>query len=178
MHKIFVFFLLFIAYIQSGFTQEIDLGPKLGANFATLGDIEELDNNIGFVGGLFLTLEFKKFYLQTELLYSQQGGTFNLSNFDLDYINVPVLIKFDIIGSLNIHFGPQFGFLIQDNIPDSFVNAFEADTYDFSGVGGIGIKLPLNLRADARYIFDVSNDFSNAELDNGFFMLTLGITLL
>lgn len=176
MLKKFVLFLLLILAIQTSFTQQIDLGPKLGANFATLGDIEKLDNNIGFVGGLFFTLEFNKFYLQTELLYSQQGGTFNFSNFDLDYINVPVLIKFDIIGSLNIHFGPQFGFLIQDNIPDSIADAFEADTYDFSGVGGIGIKLPLNLRADARYIFNVSNDFSNAELDNGFFMLTLGFT--
>jgi len=168
---------LFLSF-ESGFAQKIDFGPKLGANFATLGDIEQLDNEIGFVGGLFLTLEFKKFYFQTELLYSQQGGSFNFSEFDLNYINVPVLLKFDIIGSLNLHFGPQFGFLVEDNIPDSILDAFEADTFDLSGVGGLGISLPLNLRADARYIFNVSNDLDNADLDNGFFMLTLGFTFL
>lgn len=178
MLKTTVSLILILLAFESGFSQKLDFGPKLGANFATLGDIEQLDNEIGFVGGLFLGLEFDKFYLQTELLYSQQGGTFNLSEFDLNYINVPVLLKFDIIGSLNIHFGPQFGFLVEDNIPDSIVDSFEADTFDLSGVGGLGIKLPLNLRADARYIFNMSNEFDNADLDNGFFMLTLGFTLL
>jgi hypothetical protein len=172
----FVIMLLFA--IDSGHSQQIDLGPKLGANFATLGDIEEFDNEIGFVGGFFLTLDFNKFYLQTELLYSQQGGSFDVFEFDLDYINVPVLIKFDIIGSLNFQFGPQFGFLIEDNIPDSIVDSFETDTFDLSGVGGLGINLPLNLRADARYIFDLSNDFKTADFDSGYYMLTIGFTFL
>ena len=172
----FTFMLVFA--LKSGFAQEIDLGPKLGANFATLGDIEEFDNEIGFVGGFFFTLDLNKFYLQTELLYSQQGGSFDVFEFDLDYINVPVLIKFDIIGSLNFQFGPQFGFLVEDNIPDSIVNSFEADNFDLSGVGGFGINLPLNLRADARYIFNVTNDLKTADFDNGYYMLTLGFTFL
>jgi hypothetical protein len=162
--------------IKSGFSQQIDLGPKLGVNFSTLGDIEQFDNEIGFVGGFFFTLDLNKFYIQTELLYSQQGGTFDVFDFDLDYINVPVLIKFDIIGSLNFHLGPQFGFLVEDNIPDSIVNSFEADTFDLSGVGGLGINLPLSLRADARYIFNLSNDLDTAEFDDGYYMLTLGFT--
>ncbi len=172
----FIFFLLFI--FKQGFSQKIDLGPKLGANFATLGDIGELDNEIGFVGGFFLSLDFNKFYFDTELLYSQQGDTFDIFAFDLDYINVPALFKFDIIGSLNIQFGPQFGFLVDDNIPDAIVDAFEADTFDLSGVAGIGIKLPLNFRADARYVFDISNDLNTANFDDGFFMVSLGFTLL
>ena len=178
MLKKIILSLIFVLVSQTSKAQEFDLGPKLGANFATLGDLGDLDNEIGFVGGFFFTLELNNFYVQTELLYSQQGGTFNFSSFDLNYINVPVLLKFDIVGSLNFHLGPQFGFLVNDNIPDSITDAFETDTFDVSGVGGIGIKLPLNLRADARYIFNVSNDFSNADFDNGFFMLTLGFTFL
>lgn len=178
MFKKIVFAVLLILVFKPALSQELDFGPKIGANFATLGDIEELDNEIGFVGGLFLSIEFDKFYLDTELLYSQQGDTFNLSEFDLDYINVPLLLKFDLIGSLNLQFGPQFGFLVEDNIPDSIVNAFEADTFDLSGVGGLGIKLPLNFRADARYVFDISNDLKAANFDDGFFMLSIGFTIL
>jgi len=169
--------LILVFGLKSGFSQEIDLGPKLGANFATFVDVEEFDN-VGFVGGFFFTLDLNKFYIQTELLYSQQGGTFDIFKFDLDYINVPVLIKFDIVGSLNFHLGPQFGFLVGDNIPDSIVDSFETNTFDLSGVGGLGINLPLNLRADARYIFNLSNDLETADFYDGYYLLTLGFTFL
>jgi hypothetical protein len=171
-------FILLIFFIsQYGRSQELDFGPKIGANFATLGDLEQLDNNIGFVGGAFLNIKFEKFGIQPELLYSQQGDEFNLSDFDLDYINLPVIFKFYLVGGLNFQLGPQFGILINDNIPDSITNSFETETFDLAGVAGLGIDLPLNLRISGRYIFDVENDLESAQFDEGFFTLALGITL-
>ena len=171
---IFISFFLFFA-VQNINAQEVDLGIKFGANFGTFGDFEQLDNQIGFIGGGFLEIKFDKFAIQPELFYSQQGETFDIGGFDFDYINLPIMLKFYLVGGLNFQLGSQFGVLINDNIPDDVIESIETDTFDVSGVAGFGLDLPLNLRVNARYIFDVENDFRSADFESGFFMLSLGI---
>jgi len=161
----------------STFGQNIDFGPKLGANFATFGDLSRLDNEIGFVGGAFLSVKFSKIGIQTELLYSQQGEDFGFDQFNLDYINIPVALKFYLLGGLNLQFGPQFGFLINDNIIDDVVDSIETETFDLNAFGGVGLDLPLNLSVDARYIFDISDNYTEASFSDGFFSLAVGFTL-
>lgn len=172
--------LLFVILItaQLSYAQEIDFGVKLGANFATLNDASGFDNKTGFVGGAFVGAKFSKVGLQAELLYSQQGAEFDATDFDLNYINVPVLLKYYLIGGLNVQVGPQFGFLVDDNIEDSVGNAFEAETFDLSGVAGLGIDLPFGLRADARYIFGVTDTFDVIDGKNGVFTIALGYSFL
>jgi len=157
--------------------QDIDFGPKLGANFATFGDLSRLDNEIGFVGGAFLNIKFSKIGIQLEALYSQQGEDFEFDQFDLNYINIPLLLKLYIIGGLNLQLGPQFGFLINDNVFDDVVEGVETESFDLNAIGGIGLDLPFNLSVDARYIFDISDNFTEASFNNGFFSITLGYAL-
>lgn len=170
-----ILLILFSAFNLRG--QEVDFGPKFGANFATLGDLERLDNQIGFVGGLFLNIKFEKFGIQPELFYSQQGEQFNLSSFDTDYINLPLMFKFYLIGGFNFQLGPQFGILINDNIPDGILESFQAETYALAGVAGLGIDLPLKINLSARYVFDVQNDLESADFENGFLTLAIGLRL-
>ncbi len=169
-------FVLFLS-LQKVAAQEIDLGVKLGANFATLGDIEQFDNEIGFVGGAYLDLKFGKFGIQPELLYSQQDGQFDITAFDLNYINIPVMFKFYIVGGLNFQLGPQFGILVNDSIPDAISQSVETESFDLAGTAGLGLDLPLGLRASARYVFNVENDFETANFTDGFFTLSLGLNL-
>ena len=173
--RIFVLVLCFITFSNQG--QNIDFGPKIGANFATFGDLSKFDNEIGFVGGAFLSIKFSKIGIQTEVLYSQQGEDFGFDQFDLDYINIPLALKFYFLGGLNLQLGPQFGFLINDNVFDDVVEGIETETFDLNAFGGLGLDLPLNLSVDARYIFDVSDNFTEASFDNGFFSLAVGFTL-
>lgn len=172
-----LFFIALMVLPLSNSAQSLDFGPKLGANFATFGDLSRLDNEIGFVGGAFLSLKFSKIGIQTEVLYSQQGEDFEIDQFDLDYINIPVALKFYLIGGLNLQLGPQFGFLINDNVIDDVVEGFETETFDLHAFGGLGLDLPLNLRVDARYIFDISDNFTEASFNNGFFSVAVGFTL-
>jgi hypothetical protein len=172
---VYLFTLAFISH--KAYAQTLDFGVKLGANFATLGDLEQFDNEIGFTGGAFLDIKFEKFGIQPELLYSQQGEQFDIAAFDFDYINLPIIFKFYLVGGLNFQLGPQFGVLINDNIPNDIIDSFENETFDIAGVTGLGLDLPLKLRLSARYVFDIENDFQSANFDNGFFMLTLGVGL-
>ncbi len=170
--------LLFVILIitQLSIAQEIDFGVKLGANFATLNDASGFDNKTGFVGGAFVGAKFSKVGLHAEVLYSQQGAEFDATDFDLNYINVPVLLKYYLIGGLNVQVGPQFGFLVDDTLPDA--STFEAETFDLSGVAGLGIDLPFSLRADARYIFGITDTFDAIDGKNGVFTIALGYSFL
>jgi hypothetical protein len=162
--------------LQFNYAQSIDFGPKLGANFATFGDLSSFDNEIGFVGGAFFGLKFSKIGIQTEVLYSQQGEDFGFDQFNLDYINIPIAIKIYVLGSLNLQLGPQFGFLINDNIIDDVVESIEKESFDLNAFGGLGLDLPLNLNVDARYIFDISDNFTASGFGNGFFSLAVGFS--
>ena len=173
----FLLFLLLGFVFSYHYAQKIDFGPKLGANFATFGDLSDFDNEIGFVGGVFLNLKFSNFSIQPELIYSHQGEDFEFDQFDLEYINIPVALKFYVLGSFNLQLGPQFGFLINDNIIDDVVDGIETETFDLNAFGGVGIDLPLRLSLDARYIFDISDNFTEARFNEGFFNLTLGFAL-
>lgn len=172
----FLFVILITA--QLGYAQEIDFGVKLGANFATLNDATSASNKTGFVGGAFFGAKFTKLGLQAELLYSQQGAEFDAFDFDLNYINVPILLKYYVIGGLNIQAGPQFGFLVDDNLADSITSGVEAESFDLSGAAGLGFDLPLGIRADARYIFGLTDIVDGENGKNGVFMLSVGYSFL
>lgn len=147
--------------------QEIDLGIKLGANFSTINDASGLKNKTGLQAGAFLKVGFGKYAIQPEVLYSQQGA----KSFDLDYVNVPVMFKYYIVGNiLNLQAGPQFGFLTNDSLGDQI----KAKSFDFSGAAGAGIDLPLGFRVDARYHFGMTDVFKEASGKNGYFSVALG----
>ncbi len=173
---VFVSFFAITTYAQG-----IDFGLKAGMNFANINDAAEgLDTRTGFHAGVFLGLKFNdKIALQPELLYSQQGAEFDTGKFDLDYVNIPVVLKYYLIQGLNIQLGPQFGFVVNDNISFEGIAAdAEAEKFDLSGIVGAGYDLPLGLRIDARYNFGFSEVVKNSDGKNGVFSLALGFSFL
>jgi hypothetical protein len=68
------------------------------------------------VGGYALIKLNKKFSVQPELLYSTQGQYFTNVTYSnlkttLNYINIPIMLKYYPVGSLNVQVGPQLGIL-------------------------------------------------------------------
>lgn len=144
----------------STYAQGIDLGIKAGANFSSISDASNLDSKTGLVAGIFLGIKFNdKFAIQPELLYSQQGAKTDIGEFDLTYANVPIIFKYYLVQGLNIQAGPQFGFVVDDNISmvnEGIENAIETNDFDTSGVVGLGYDLPFGLRVSARYNFGLT----------------------
>jgi hypothetical protein len=161
--------LLCIICLTAGVVQAqgIDLGLKAGANFSNISDATGLSNKTGFVFGAFAGLKLNdKIAVQADLLYSQQGAEFDGGAIDLNYVNVPIVLKYYVTENLNIHGGPQFGFIVDDNVKKVFSNLAEAESFDLTGVVGLGYDLPFGLRLAGRYNFGLSDVFKESSSNN------------
>jgi len=178
--------LVIISICSEGlYAQGLDFGVKAGVNVANQkisGDYEpDTKAMIGFHGGVFVTWMFtEKLGLQPEVLFSTQGSKDSENIYDYaiitNYVNVPVLVRYDINDMFSVHAGPQFGILIsadeefdgdKQDIKDDF------KTTDIGVAVGAEADLPANLGVGVRYIIGVSNvlkegeSFGNTELKNG-----------
>ncbi len=184
--------LLIISICSEGLhAQGLDFGVKAGVNIANQkisGDYEpDTKAKIGFHGGVFVTWMFsEKLGLQPELLFSTQGSKDSEDMYDYsiitNYVNVPVLARFDINDMFSVHAGPQFGILIsadeefdgdKEDIKDDFKST------DIGIAVGAEADLPAKLGVGVRYIIGVSNvlkegeSFGNTELKNGVLQIYL-----
>jgi hypothetical protein len=139
------------------------------------------------IGGYALFKINKKFSLQPELLYSVQGQYFTNVTYSnlkttLNYINIPVMLKYYPVGSLNIQVGPQLGILASakgDLVPyDNSGNisgrpVFNQDlsgylkSIDFAIAFGAGITLPGNIDLNVRYNVGITDINKNTDSAKG-----------
>lgn len=171
--------------------------------FMTLGgaDVEEdFDRRTGFMIGGFAQLDFVgPFALQPEVLYIQKGasqeadvqGTTLTGTTKLDYIEIPVLVKFQLpvggVFSPNLIAGPTLGFNVTaeaelegggqsetEDVSDS------VSTTDFGLALGAGADFGLvvgTLSVDLRYGFSLASIDDTEEdqsVRNRGFMITAG----
>ena len=191
MNKVKVLLIALVISV-SGISQSIDLGVKAGVNFSSINYDNVASSSItGFQAGVFAGIKFSdKLGVQTDVLYSKQGAELTVSSvlqqIDLSYVNVPIVLKYYVFQGLNIQVGPQFGFVIDDNIKEILAGQVDAKSADVSGVVGLGYDLPLGLRVDARYNFgfsDVLDGIIPGETDKGdssnkVFSIAVGYSLL
>jgi hypothetical protein len=174
-----LFLIAFTLVSITSFAQGLDFGIKAGANFSSITDASNVSNKTGFLIGVFAGVKFNdNVGIQGDLLYSQQGADFNPEKIDLNYVNIPVVIKYFVVKGLNIQAGPQFGFIVDDNIKDVFGNIVEAESFDLTGVVGAGYDFPMGIRADARYNFGLTDIFSGGDGKNTVISLSLGYSFL
>ena len=138
--------------------EEVSFGVKGGVNFATVGgdDFDDPDARTSFNFGGFVEVPItEKFSIQPEVYYSGQGYDIqSVDNgddieFQLDYINVPVLAKYYFVDGFYGEVGPQIGFNVNSEIDsnpagdsgDINFNSDAINTIDFAVVGGLGYKL-------------------------------------
>lgn len=181
----FVVVLLFAGVVNA---QQVNFGAKAGVNFASIGgdDTDDMDGKTGFHLGLISEILFsEKFAFQPEILYSSQGAKGEYSEegvsvegkLNLDYINIPLLAKYFVTPNLNIHAGPQLGFLVgaEEEYTASFGGETESETIDlkddtkgmdFALAAGLGYKLDMGLFFDARYNLGLSNIWDYEDEDD------------
>jgi hypothetical protein len=165
-------------------------GVKGGVNFANVtgNDFESPDSRTSFHVGVVGELPISEmFSLQAEAMYSGQGFETNIPGEDdqnieyqLDYINVPVLAKIYLTDGLSIEAGPQFGFKVNEEIDSDpnnnpgDIEVDEAESFDFGLAGGLTFQTQMGLFASGRYTYGVSEIISDADVHNSVFQISLG----
>ncbi|GAA3508020.1 hypothetical protein GCM10022393_17810 [Aquimarina addita] len=149
-----------------GVAQASRYGVRIGANISSISSDDIADDfdtgRIGVVVGFFAEYAFnEKLSIQPEIQYSGQGN--KEEDLRADYIQVPILFKYNFNHIFNIQLGPQAGIKIwewEDNQNDNV----DFNTFDYAVVGGIGVNITDNFFATARYSYGLANVFDDEDL--------------
>jgi hypothetical protein len=159
MKKTWITMLVIVAASVGVFAQG-SFGIKGGLNVANQSisgtyDPDEVKPMFGFHGGLFVTMMFSdKIGVQPELLYSTQGSTSRWSSQEyedkMEYITLPVLLRFNFNEVFSLHAGPQFGYLM--SAKEKFEGVTEDMKDDFKTTDlGVALGAEIDLPARVGY---------------------------
>lgn len=166
-----LFTLAVIAFCAGGaLAQGISGGIKAGANFANQNvDMDGFDfspkSRTSLHVGFFATIMVSEtFGIQPELLYNSVGSKIDIAGEDaiskINYLSIPVMLRYNPVPVFNIHVGPQFGFLLsaEDEYDGQSVDAKDDYKQLDLGLGlGAGVDLPMGIGLSARYVLGLSN---------------------
>lgn len=174
-------------------TMEPSFGVKGGVNFANVtgSDARDPDSRTSFhVGALAEFPLAEIFSLQVEALYSGQGYKTNIPGelfggegdveYQLDYINVPVLAKVYLIQGLSLEVGPQFSFKVNEeydanaNADGGDFNRGDAEDFEFGLAAGVSFSTEMGLFATGRYNLGVTDIYQDADIKNSVFQIGIG----
>jgi hypothetical protein len=187
---------LFVFSHQIVTSQEAHFGVKGGLNYSSVvGNLTE-GIKFRFSGHIGITFEidfYGDFKLQPELLYSSQGFQYSTdlasiqsggstgeendfrTNVQLNFITIPIIGKFALNDRLDVEFGPQFGFLLNQVIKNKDLDQNDAsDTkrrstisgdfqLDYGAAIGLGIKLNDNFTVAPRFYIGLRNRLNGLE---------------
>ncbi len=163
------------AQASTGGDPGLRLGVEGGVNLANLQGQNVNDifaSRLGFVGGAFLDLPLSpSLAIQPEVLYEQKGGKFNGNPYQLDYIEIPILLDVTLVGPLGVILGPSFNSEVADN---GVVNVNRTD---------VGLMLGAQVNMDpilvsGRYEVGLNDVSSSQKIQNGTFTFLVGLSIL
>lgn len=174
---------------------QFHLGFKAGANIVKVdGKSFKEEFRYGYNLGGFAEIGLSpRLAFQPEVMFNQLSTTLdsnyksiyeniissNQSKVKLNYLSIPLLLDYKLLGPLHLQAGPQFSVLMSQD-KNFLQNGAEAFKHgDFSMVAGAQIKLA-QLRVTGRYIIGLSNinDIDNQDKwKSQVIQLSLGIAL-
>lgn len=175
MKKIIIAATAFCLSFTATKAQSFKMGLKAGANFTKISGSSFTDEfKLNYQAGAFIELDInKKIGIQPEVLFSQSqgttvatGGVLTAPNtsYNLNYLNIPILLRYKVGKILVLNLGPQYSILLNNDntLVANGKNAFKEG--DFSMVGGLQLGFKF-LRVYARYNVGLNNinDVSNSE---------------
>jgi hypothetical protein len=179
MKKSFLFFVLFLVpFIIHA--QGVGVGIKGGANWANQ-DVANVDIKTvtSYHVGAYVNLNFSdKWGLTPEVLYSVYGSELDDAKLDLDYVAIPLMLRFKPFSLLSLEAGPQFSLLTKANFDGDDIKD-QLKNNDFGLAFGAGLHLPLGFSAGARYIlgFTDISEVSSESIKNRTLQIYLAWTI-
>ncbi|MEO8935092.1 MAG: porin family protein [Xanthomarina sp.] len=186
-------------------SKTLQIGVKAGVNSAKIvgDDIKDSKARTSFIVGLLLEIPItERISLQPEIMYSGQGfdvieknqnNIFDTSEnveYQLDYIQVPILLKAYLIKGLSVEAGPQFGYKIHEELDfkpnddggDIEINSEDSYVKDFdtSLALGAAYKFDSGFFVNARYnlgltpIFKEDTILKNVDAKNAVWQFGVG----
>ncbi|MEO5511126.1 MAG: porin family protein [Longimicrobiales bacterium] len=181
------------------------IGFKGGMSFSKL-DVENDDDPQDylkkFVGGGFIRMGLGGMAVQAELLASTKGTVVPQTTFDgetslkLDYIEVPVLLRFGLgmapLISPYVMVGPTFGFQTgcnaeitsgTDNVSADCQDTIDTKKFDVGATGVAGVEFkagPGSILIEGRYthgLTNISNDDTSNSLKNRSYAVLAGYSI-
>jgi hypothetical protein len=169
---LFLFSSLLIA--QSAHAQDgRRMGIKGGLNATNIyqNDINDENARFGFNLGLYgQILSSDVFAIQPELLYSTKGARWEYTggveqsiDFNINYLDLPVLAVFKLGKTAEIHAGPYVGYLLSAKIKydgdlangTDNIDRDDLNTLDYGLVGGLGLNFG-GVQVGARYNYGLA----------------------
>lgn len=200
MKKMLLLSAVMLLGISTVAVSQTQFGVRAGINIANVsGDMEDTDSRMAPFFGVFANFALsEKITFQPELLYSMKGAKDSYTenyegvnvNIDevwkLDYLDIPLMFKYNAGGGLNLMAGPQIGLLLSAKVEiegsaQGISMTEEVDIKDDMkgldfGLGfGLGYDFDFGLGIDARYILGLANvsDDSEVEAKNNVFQIGL-----
>jgi opacity protein-like surface antigen len=174
--KKYLTFLICVIALSAKQAQETMYGVRGGVGLSGLSFDQEVDfendERVGVYFGGFVDFAIsKKFSVMTEANFSSEGA--KDEPYQLDFIQIPVQLRYNISDEIKIGAGPQFSFVTWDN-----QNVFAQ--YVFSVVGGIELMFTDMFFVDLRYTYGITNvleEPNDNEAQHSGFQLGIGIKL-
>ena len=156
---------------------QLQFGLKGGVNISnfTGGDFNNIEKSayVAWHAGGLVRIKFDHLVLQPEVLFSTQGAKLDdgttEENYEITYVNIPIMLQWQFKGSFYVEAGPQVGFKVSEDIPNSAIDEFAKST-DLSIGVGLGFLKSKGLGIGGRYTVGVSKvgEFDSANIDPDF----------
>ena len=186
---------------KSNKVSDIKFGAKGGVNFANLAgdDADGAKMFMGFNAGFFVEIPVAdKLVFQPEILYSAQGSksegplfidgsVYNVeATLKFNYINIPLVFKYEIADKFSLEAGPYVGFLTSAKLKAKIqgVGSDTIDAKDQLKSTDFGLALGMNYEftdvifANARYQSGLTeigdSEGNNNDIKNSVFQIGLG----
>lgn len=178
-------FLLFAAAFMLCATvsqAQIKFGAKAGLNISNVDfEFEGLsfspDSKTSFHVGAMAKYQInEQFGIQPEIVYSSEGAEIEDSDFDLAFINVPILLTYNPTEIFNIHAGPQFGILTSAELDGEDVKD-DLTSLNLSLGFGAAVELPNGFTGGVRYnlgLSDLNDSGDEGEIKANSFQIYIG----
>ncbi|WP_228852223.1 porin family protein [Aegicerativicinus sediminis] len=174
MNKFILLIVLCVCTSFISYSQEFTVGVKGGVNYSYIGDVLSFggsyqqgapnitytpDNEIGTQFGGFINVEFGKFFIRPELLFTKFKNSydfpFNRSYWNSKRIDIPIMFGYEVFKPISIYAGP-----IINSTSDMTIDGVQQPiTFDKRDINiGAGILVDFG-----RFGFDVRYEISTTE---------------
>ncbi len=164
--------LIAVLLMSQAMMAQFHIGIRAGTNLSKIdGKSFKQEFQYGYLLGGFAEIGLsRKFFLQPEMLFNQVTTTLD-SNFShiyqgaltndqskvkLNYLSIPVILNYKLLGPISIQAGPQYAILIDQSktLLQNGGRAFKSG--DFSLLAGVQVKIAM-MRVTGRYIVGLNN---------------------
>lgn len=175
--------------------KQFTFGPKIGVDYTHYwGKDVPHGGQLNYQVGAFMEYRVAdNFAIAPEVVFAAQGGKYDTNILGVsyketdhvNYINVPVMLKYYVCPALSIDFGPQVGFNVYSKNTTEVKAGGEGgkvttDMKDYtkSVDFGVGLGLTYNIAKDVfvqgRYTMGMTKVFKNGEGKNGNAQIAIG----